>query len=603
MTRAEAVRTRLRASLRSGGLLVGAAIGTGLAAQAATRGGADFLLALSAGRIRLMGEPSIASLLPLRDTNRFVPEFAIAEIRPRTDRPLFIGVACFDPRLDTEAYLAEIEAAGFDGVTNFPTVALVDGRYRRFLEASGFGFGREIALLAAARVRGLATLAYVHTREEAREACAAGVDVINIDLGWNTGGTLGVETAMRLEQASELARTTAQIVRRKAPGTLVVLEGGPIVSPEQADEVCRAAAVDGYVGGSTIDRVPLETAIELVTSSFKTVGALRRKVSSLERRIAPRRCPAMLLGSAPSAVRARGALDQALAAELPVLIRGEPGMGRRDLARTLHASGLRRARRIGWVSFGAGLGTAEVELFGCEANAAPGISRQRIGWLELARGSTLVLDGVERMDRITQSRLCAAIESGSFRRVGSTQQVSLDVWLIGISTPRDPARPEGRLTELLGPVCIDIPPIRDHLEDLPQIILATLEDAAQSGSRKAPLLHPASFRVLLSHSWPGNLREIRSVLQHAAALAGPEGIMPEHLPPLHPVPVQRGTGGVNEREWILDALRRNRFRRGEAARFLGVSRKTLYNRMLALGLLTPSEPPATPSRATFPAAS
>src|SRR5271167_2299088 len=106
---AERVRFALRAAqARSGTFLVAAAIGTGMAAQAAARGGADFLLALNAGRLRSMGEPSVASLLALRDTNRFVMEFAKAEIRPRTKLPVFIGLAAFDPLLDMDAMLCGV---------------------------------------------------------------------------------------------------------------------------------------------------------------------------------------------------------------------------------------------------------------------------------------------------------------------------------------------------------------------------------------------------------------------------------------------------------------------------------------------------------------
>src|ERR1700733_13134357 len=153
---ADRVRTALReAQARSGTFLVAAAIGTGMAAQAAARGGADFLVALNAGHLRSMGEPSVASLLALRDTNRFVMEFAKAEIRPRTRLPVFIGLAAFDPRLDMDAILHQVRDAGFEGVTNFPTVTLIDGRFRRFLEASGYGMSREVALLRCAREQGL----------------------------------------------------------------------------------------------------------------------------------------------------------------------------------------------------------------------------------------------------------------------------------------------------------------------------------------------------------------------------------------------------------------------------------------------------------------
>ena len=127
----------------------------------------------------------------------------------------------------------------------------------------------------------------------------AGVDIVNIDLGWNTGGALGVATRMPIAEAADVAGRMIRTVRKIAADTICVVEGGPIVRPEQMDEVCRAARADGYIGGSTIDRVPLETAIELVTSAFKTMGALRRRVTRLERRLDPRQMPGCLIGGAP----------------------------------------------------------------------------------------------------------------------------------------------------------------------------------------------------------------------------------------------------------------------------------------------------------------
>ena len=126
----------------------------------------------------------------------------------------------------SSTYLSAIAAAGFEGITNFPTVVLLEGRYRRFLEASGYGFARELALLRGRRERGLATLCYAHTREEARRASAAGADIINIDLGWNTGGALGVSTRMRIEEAADLAQSIVQMVRRRAPGHVLRHRGG-----------------------------------------------------------------------------------------------------------------------------------------------------------------------------------------------------------------------------------------------------------------------------------------------------------------------------------------------------------------------------------------
>ncbi len=557
-----------------------------MAAQAAARGGADFLLALNAGRLRSMGEPSVASLLALRDTNRFVMEFAKAEIRPRTKLPIFVGLAAFDPHLDMDALLAGVRDAGFEGVTNFPTVALIDGQYRRFLEATGYGMAREVALLQRARAAGLATLAYVHTRQEAREMASAGVDIVNIDLGWNTGGALGVATRMPIEEAADVAGRMIRTVRKVAPTSICVVEGGPIVRPEQMDEVCRAAQADGYIGGSTIDRVPLETAIELVTAAFKTMGALRRRVTRLERQLDPLRTPLGLVGSAVTVVQPRAAFEQALATDLPTLIVGEAGTGRRDLARALHAGGRRKARRLTWLTCAAGQDRMDIELFGCEPNASPGVIRRRLGWLELARESTLVLDDLGELDPGTQRRLCAAIESGGFRRSGGDEYLPLDVRLVAVTRidpVREPDRFDARLLDVLGGIRIDLAPLREHLDDLPQIILHIL-DGLTVGKPPAEL-DPAAYRILLGHDWPGNTRELGGVLQRGLLAAGVAPIQAIHLPPLHPTQRDARSGFANEREWILDGLRRNRFRRAQTARFLGVSRKTLYNKMVALGLL------------------
>jgi predicted TIM-barrel enzyme/DNA-binding NtrC family response regulator len=586
---AERLRGTLRASQASSrSFLIGAAIGTGMAAQAAARGGADFLLALNAGRLRSMGEPSVASLLALRDTNRVVMDFAQTEIRSRTKLPVFVGLAAFDPRLDPAGIARQVLAAGFDGISNFPTVALIDGRFRRFLEASGFGFEREVALLRAARDHGLATLAYVHTPDEARRMAGIGVDIVNIDLGWNTGGTLGVATSMQIDDAAEFAGRMVRSLRKVAADTICVVEGGPIVRPEQMDHVCRAAQADGYIGGSTIDRVPLETAIELVTSAFKTMGALRRHVMRLERRLDPRLTPLGIVGGAPAVERARAAFHQAQASDLPVLIAGEPGVGRRDLARAVHAGSVRKARRLTWLTCAEGKSETDLDLFGSEPGAAPGIVRRRIGWLELARGSTLVLDDLADLEPATQRRLCAAIESGGFRRLGGTETLPFDTRLVCITRHDPGAEPErfgAALLQLVSGVRIDLPPLRSHLDDLPLVIQHVLDNLTLAAGEKQAGLDPAAYRTLLGYDWPGNLRELTSVLQRALLASGGMPILPEHIPPLHAAAgPDAKTGFPSEREWILDGLRRNRFRRTETARFLGVSRKTLYNKMVALGL-------------------
>jgi DNA-binding NtrC family response regulator len=327
--------------------------------------------------------------------------------------------------------------------------------------------------------------------------------------------------------------------------------------------------------------------MELITSAFKTVGALRSKVTALERQLGPRGWPLPLAGGAPSMLQARAGYEQALAAEMPVLISGPAGAGRRDLARALHASGPRRRKRLGWVDCGQ---DASLELFGAEPGGAPGVTRRRLGWLELARGSTLVLDRAELLDRTASGLLCAAMEAGAFRRLGGGEVLPFDVRLIGVTSTQAALWP--RLQSLLGQVRVALPPLAAHLDDLPEVIRLALKGEVE--------LDPAAYRVLMAHGWPGNLRELQSVLQQALLSSAGGRVLPQHLPELKAGPREGPAAFATEREWILDGLRRNRFRRGEAARFLGVSRKTLYNKMVALGMHVPDRfglPDSTHQRA------
>ncbi|MBS7707716.1 phosphoenolpyruvate hydrolase family protein [Chelatococcus asaccharovorans] len=569
--------------------LVGAAIGTGMAAQSATRGGADFLIALSAGRMRCIGEPSIAAMLPLRDSNEFVMSFAPTEILPRATVPVFFGAASFDPRLDLDALIERIAAGGFGGIANFPTAVLIDGAYRAFLEKSGVGFNRELDLLQRAKAQGLATLAYIQNEAEAAQAAAAGIDIVNIDLGWNVGGVLGASSDLRIEEAALIANRIAQRVRTESPTTRCVVEGGPIVSPRQLEEFCQIAEVDGYIGGSTIDRVPSEAAIEVVTAAFKAIGVLRQTVEGLESNRDKRRFPLALWGHSRAAEDARAMFARLAGTDHPVVLVGETGSGRRDVARALHTAGTRKARDL--VVLQCANQPSErlrLDLFGCMAGAHPAIAKTRLGWLEIAHGSSLMLDDVDMLPPDVQSMMIEAVESGRFWRMGGDNSIVLNVRCLGIakqdlrSLPDTAADP--RFAEWLGCFTITLPPLRERLEDLPTLIEEALRaiERRRAGQRKT--LDASAFRMLADHAWPGNLRELIAVLERAALAAPGEVITEKHLPPLSTDRAAMGSF-KSEMDWILHGLKENRFRRGRAAAYLGISRKTLYNKMRAYGLL------------------
>ena len=582
--------TNRAATLARGHFLLGAAIGTGMTAKSAARGGADFLLALSAGRFRSMGAPSAACMLALRDSNQLVMEFGCSEVVGATALPVFFGATTLGYRDRIEDLVARIAEAGFHGVTNFPSCVFLDGQFRQFLEERGIGLDAEIELLRIANRRGLMTLGYVHTVAEAQRMAASGVDLINLDFGWNTGGILGVDSSLNLDDAAGAATLLVNAVHAIAPRTRCLIEGGPIVMPEQMDEVCRRANADGYIGGSTIDRLPLESAIEMATAAFKAIGGLRREVVSLRRELAGKAPIDALTGFNERMIRARDRVVVATDSDLPVLIVGEAGSGRSDVGKFIHDSGARRGRKPIVVTCGSGTPEQiELNFFGCAAGAFQGVEKARVGWLELARGSTLVLCDVEKLPLVNQRQLLQAVDAGTFWRRGGTDMIELDVRFVGVSSV-DPtsteqaARFDAAFCNWLDVVRISLPPLREHLEDLPLLAQQILRN--QSTHSKARL-DPSTFRVLVNHSWPGNLRELRAVLLRSTLAAGNDIVYARDLPSFAKEGETVATGRAafpSERDWILDALKRHRYRRSETAQFLGLSRKTLYNKICAYEL-------------------
>ncbi|TCU31333.1 phosphoenolpyruvate hydrolase family protein [Rhizobium azibense] len=588
--RADIVATLKATISKPKSTLVGAAVGTGMAVQAASRGGADFILALNAGRLRSMGAPSIFSLLALRKSNDFVLDFAQSEILPFAKVPVFFGASAFDPRCSIETELERIAHGGFGGIVNFPTCIFLDGRFRADIEAAGLGFQRELEMLRAAQDRGMATLAYVRTVTEAQQAAAARVDIINLNLGWNVGGSVGSRTGLSLTQAAEYAKIAFRQIRAISGDIICVLEGGPIVSPDQMYEVLAVSKADGYIGGSTIDRVPLEATMEQTTSAFKSVGTLQRRIDELERQLEHVQREYSIVGRSPSMQQVKQRIEKLAASGIPVLITGEAGTGKRLLARAIHEAARRPGGRLISASSADATGAS---LFGFTPSES---GKKTLGLLQYHSKATLLVENVERLSVDAQERLAEGIETGVYRRLGDDERSRFEGRLILTSTrPLSQLRSSGMfmpsLESRLSPGHVFLPNLRDRLEDLPLLAEHFLQSLRKDRrSRKLSVDHSA-YRVLMTYSWPGNVRELRSALETAAICCEGEWIRAEHLPPLGGADAAQPHTG-DERGWILDALQRHRFRRGETARYLGISRKTLYNKMRAYGLpLQPKEGP------------
>ena len=253
---------RLRAKVAIGEPVIGGGAGTGLSAKCSEAAGLDFIVVYNSGRYRMAGRSSMAGLMPYGDANAIVMEMA-GEILPVVDRiPVVAGVCGTDPFRLMPRFLREVRDAGFSGVQNYPTVCLFEGIIRANLEETGLGFDKEVDMIAEAHRLDLFTCSYVANPDEARAMAGAGSDVIVPHMGLTTSGMIGAQTALGLEEAKEKVAELASAARSVNSETLVVAHGGPIAGPEEAAEVIHdVPGVDGFLGASSMERVPTERAM------------------------------------------------------------------------------------------------------------------------------------------------------------------------------------------------------------------------------------------------------------------------------------------------------------------------------------------------------
>ncbi len=193
---------RLRAQVADGRPIVGGGAGTGLSARCAEAGGIDLIIIYNSGRYRMAGRGSLAGMMPYGDANQVVMEMAREVLPVVQNTPVLAGVCGTDPFRVMKLFLRDVQAAGFSGVQNFPTVGLIDGTFRRGLEETGMGFDKEVEMIRQAREVGLLTCPYVFTEDEARAMTKAGADVLIPHMGLTTKGDIGARTALTLEDAA-----------------------------------------------------------------------------------------------------------------------------------------------------------------------------------------------------------------------------------------------------------------------------------------------------------------------------------------------------------------------------------------------------------------
>jgi two-component system response regulator AtoC len=317
-----------------------------------------------------------------------------------------------------------------------------------------------------------------------------------------------------------------------------------------------------------------------------------------------------LIGKSEALRRVLDMAQRAAPTDVTVLIEGESGTGKEVLARAIHRLSARKDGPFIPVNCGAiPEGLLESELFGHERGAFTGAVRSKPGRFELARGGTIFLDEIGDMPLTMQVKILRALQEREIERVGGTRPIPIDVRVIAATHQNlDTLVAENRfrsdLFYRLQGVRLRLPPLRERIDDLPDLVAHMLERAARRLNRAPATLSAEALRCLWTYTWPGNVRELQHVIEGAMVLC--DGVIkPEHLPPsiqraaaaapAETAPALSGPLDAVLEEWerrmILDALRQAGGVQARAAKILGISERSLWYRVKKLGIQVRTPPP------------
>jgi two-component system C4-dicarboxylate transport response regulator DctD len=322
---------------------------------------------------------------------------------------------------------------------------------------------------------------------------------------------------------------------------------------------------------------------------------LRRLVienRTLRRKVAGSDIEQTIIGSSEASRVLRSKILAFAETEADVLILGETGVGKELVARTLHNHSARRGQRFVAINCGAIPETIiESELFGHEAGAFTGASKRRIGKFEFAHGGTLFLDEIESMPRQLQVSLLRVLQERVIERVGSNEAIPVDVRIMtACKTDLREECTAGRFREdlyfRLNVLAIEIPPLRNRMDDVPLLFHWFVGLGAERAKRPCPAMDAASLGLVLQHDWPGNVRELQNAaFRHAMGLDLGIGVVSSG----QTTSTLSERMGVLEKQLVHQELLRNGGDLKRTYEALGVSRKTLYDKMRKYGL---GRPPA-----------
>jgi len=349
--------------------------------------------------------------------------------------------------------------------------------------------------------------------------------------------------------------------------------------------------------------------IQAVLERVRKKRELTARLKALEGRVRRAEGTTHLVGASVGLAAVKRLVARVAASDSAVLVRGETGTGKELVARAIHEGSLRAAGPLVAVNCGAlPEHLVESELFGHRKGAFTGADEHRAGLFEVADGGTLFLDEIGELPKALQPRLLRALESGEIRRVGDSHPITVDVRVV-CATHRslEDMVAQGAFREDLlfriNTFEVAIPPLRERLEDIPALVKHFVRKARPQTPPEADVAESTVLAALAAHQWPGNIRELANVIEHALVLCDGLPLTVEHLPArlgaLRPRPTALSTPAAPgtasqavaamppkavslrelEMQAILQGLERNNGNKARTAEELGISLKTLYNKL------------------------
>jgi two-component system, NtrC family, response regulator AtoC len=439
-----------------------------------------------------------------------------------------------------------------------------------------------------------------HTREGLRQSLEEEFDVYtasNIDEALNVLDADRIDlvlTDLRLGGEDGMALIEKVLRRARPPICILMTAYGSIAT---AVEAMRKGAYDFVTKPINLDELGMK--IRRAINGQR----LEQENQQLKQQVDQRFGLENLIGESPAMHRILETIRQVAPTRATVLVLGESGTGKELIARAIHnLSNRNKTRFIAFNCSAFSPQLVESELFGHEKGAFTGASERRIGRIEQAAGGTLFLDEIGEIDGNVQVKLLRALDPGVFERVGGNQTIKTDFRLIA-ATNQDLARLVSQkkfredLYYRLNVVQIRVPPLRERKEDIPLLANAFLKEISQRDNKTFRPLSAEAMEALLRYDWPGNIRELKGAIDSGVTLAiGPQVTLPD-LPLTISETRFSGSAGLdekagqmnlhnNEMRLILRALEETRGNRTEAAKKLGISRRTLHRRLKELNLTT-----------------